>query len=243
MTVVIPAYNERRRLGPTLEAVSNFLAAQSYEADVIVVDDGSTDGTPELVEAHQRRDPNIHLVRNPGNCGKGYAVRHGMLEARGEWILFSDADLSTPIEELAKLLSAAQSAGAAVAIGSRAVNRSLVSIHQSVFREASGRIFNLLVRTITALQFCDTQCGFKLYRKDAAKQIFRLQQLDGFSFDVEDLFLAKRQGLRIIEVPVRWANVEGTKVSFTKGMQSFLDLVRIRWYHVSGRYRAVCKLA
>src|SRR5207302_3498988 len=181
--------------------------------EVVIVDDGSSDATANVVEQLSPANPCFRLLRNPGNRGKGYAVRHGMLEARGEWILYTDADLSTPIEEVDKLYAAVERQGAVIAIGSRALDRSLVSVHQSVFREYSGRFFNLVMRTLTGLPFKDTQCGFKLFRADAARTVFSQQQLDGFSFDVEDLFIAKRCGLKAIEVPVRWANVEGTKVS------------------------------
>jgi dolichyl-phosphate beta-glucosyltransferase len=206
------------------------------DSEIVVVDDGSTDTTAAFVENYAARTSRIRLLRNPGNRGKGYAVRHGMLDARGDWVLFSDADLSSPIEELEDLLEAAAKANADIAIGSRAIDRSLVKTHQSAARELSGRFFNLLVRLITRLPFQDTQCGFKLYRRDAARAVFSLQQLDGFSFDVEDLVIAKRLGFHVIEVPVEWANVEGTKVSLSKGLQSFADLVRIRWYDLTARY-------
>ena len=199
--------------------------------EVIVVDDGSRDGTARVVEEFARDNKCLRLVRNPGNRGKGYAVRHGMLEAKGEWILYTDADLSAPIEELEKLCRAAREQDAAVAIGSRAVDRSLVEVHQPAFRELSGRCFNLVMRMVTGLPFRDTQCGFKLYRADAARKIFSLQKQEGFSFDVEDLLIAKKLGERTVEVPVRWANVEGTKVRLSQGIMSFLDLVKIRMDH------------
>jgi dolichyl-phosphate beta-glucosyltransferase len=177
----------------------------------------------------------LRLLSNPGNRGKGYAVRHGMLDAKGEWILYTDADLSTPIGEIEKLCRAAAEQGAAVAIGSRAVDRSLVEKHQPALRELSGRCFNLVMRAVTGLPFRDTQCGFKLYRADAAREIFSRQRQDGFSFDVEDLLIAKKLGVRAVEVPVRWANVEGTKVRLSQGIMSFLDLVTIRMDHRGGR--------
>ena len=159
-----------------------------------------------------------------------------MLEARGEWRLFSDADLSTPIEELPKLYNTAKASHAGIAIGSRALDRSLVSVHQSAVREYSGRAFNFVMRSLTGLPFADTQCGFKLYRADAAQAVFSRQQLDGFSFDVEDLFIAARLGIPSVEVPVRWANVEGTKVSLSQGLRSFSDLLRIRRFSAAGKY-------
>lgn len=238
LSIVIPAYNEAQRLGATLDRIAAYLnGARFTNPEIIVVDDGSNDGTAALVEKHAAADSRIRLLRNPGNRGKGYAVRHGMLEARGDWVLFSDADLSSPIEEVEDLLEAAAATDAAVAIGSRALDRSMVKTHQSAARELSGRFFNVLMRLITGLPFQDTQCGFKLYRRDAARAVFALQRLDGFSFDVEDLVIAKRLGLRAIETPVEWANVEGTKVSLAKGLQSFADLVRIRWFDLTGSYR------
>ena len=235
---MIPAYNEERRLPSTLDTVLAWLNASAFpDAEVLVVDDGSGDGTAALVEARSAADPRVRLLRNPGNRGKGYAVRHGMSESRGGWILFSDADLSAPIEELPKLLGAAQEKNAAVAIGSRALDRSLIGVHQSRWRELSGIVFNLLMRVLTGLPFADTQCGFKLYSREAARQVFKRQRLDGFGFDVEDLFIARRLGLVAIEVPVKWNNVEGTKVGLTQGLRSFLDLLVIRWNGIRGVYR------
>jgi dolichyl-phosphate beta-glucosyltransferase len=237
LSIVIPAYNEERRLPSTLDAVFAWLDGNSYrDAEVLVVDDGSTDSTAALVEARAIQESRLRLVRNPGNRGKGYAVRHGMLEAQGDWILFSDADLSAPIEELPKLLAAAREKNSAVAIGSRALDRSLIGVHQSQWRELSGIFFNRLMRLLTGLPFADTQCGFKLFRRDAARRIFPLQRLDGFSFDVEDMFIAQSLGIATSEVPVRWNNVEGTKVGMAQGIASFLDLLRIRWYWLQGFY-------
>ena len=197
-----------------------------------MVDDGSGDRTAEVAAAF----PNVRVLRNPGNRGKGYSVRHGMLEARGEWTVFTDADLSTPFEELEKLWAAARE-GAAVAIGSRALDRTLIGVHQPYLREATGRIFNVFMRLVTGLPFSDTQCGFKLFRSCAAKKIFARQSLDGFGFDVEVLFIARRMGYSVAEVPVRWNDVAGTKVSLVRGMKAFLDPLRIRWNQLTGRYR------
>jgi dolichyl-phosphate beta-glucosyltransferase len=233
--VVIPAYNEEKRLPATLDRVLAWLDSQSLEfREVIVVNDGSTDGTAALVEGLRDAHAYLRLLNNPGNRGKGYSVRHGVLDARGEWVLFSDADLSTPIEDAARLFAAACEAGAEIAIGSRAVDRSLVSVHQSAMRELSGRFFNLVMRTVKGIPFRDTQCGFKLYRANAAREVFSRQKLDGFSFDVEDLYIARLLGIPAVEVPVRWANVEGTKVSALTGLQSFADLVRIRRHRRGG---------
>lgn len=229
LSIVIPAFNEEQRLPDTLDRITGWLAAKSWDqTEILVVDDGSRDGTAKLAESYGR---GVRLLRNPGNRGKGYAVRHGMLEANGEWILYTDADLSAPIEEFDKLCVAAATGKAQAAIGSRALDRSLVKVHQAPFREYSGRFFNLVMRMTTGLPFLDTQCGFKLFRRDAAQAIFSRQKLDGFSFDVEDLYIAKKLGIAVVEAPVRWSNVEGTKVSLLSGLRSFQDLVLIRRLH------------
>lgn len=234
----MPAFNEERRLPATLAALDAFLDRQPFAfLEVLIVNDGSGDGTAALVESFAATHRRYRLLNNPGNRGKGFSVRHGMLEARGEWILFTDADLSAPIEELTKLAAAATQQKAAVAIGSRALDRSLIGVHQPLFREYMGRFFNLIMRLATGLPFADTQCGFKLYRRDAAREIFGRQLLDGFSFDVENLMIARLLGYKTVEVPVRWNDVQGTKVSMLHGAKSFGDLLRIRWNQIQGRYR------
>jgi glycosyltransferase involved in cell wall biosynthesis len=235
LSIVIPAYNEEKRLPATLDRIAAWVSDSPLPVDeILVVDDGSRDGTAALAE---KRGGLVRLVRNPGNRGKGYAVRNGMLTAKGDWILSTDADLSAPIEELGKLIDAARRESAVVAIGSRALDRQLVKVHQPMMREFSGRAFNVVMRAVTGLPFRDTQCGFKLFRQDAAKDIFARQIEEGFSFDVEDLVIARMLGLRSIEVPVEWSNVEGTKVSLAQGMKSFADLVRIRARAMRGNYR------
>lgn len=236
LSIVVPAYNEAARLPLTLPRLISF-CQQHGSAELLIVDDGSRDTTANLIELAAKEHCFIRLLRNPGNRGKGYSVRHGMQEASGEWILSTDADLSSPIEEVQKLLTAAEREDAAVAIGSRALNRALVGVHQSAMREWSGRFFNLAMRLSTGLPFRDTQCGFKLYRCDAAKAIFPRQLLDGFGFDVEDLMIARIHGYRTVEVPVRWDNVEGTKVSALSGARAFSDLLVVRWNQIMGRYR------
>jgi dolichyl-phosphate beta-glucosyltransferase len=239
LSIVIPAYNEAKRLPATLDRILSYLAAEGADAttEILVVDDGSTDGTAALVREYGARHRCIRLLSNPGNRGKGFAVRHGMLAAENEWVLFTDADLSAPIEEFETLLKAAKDSGAAVAIGSRALDRRLIEVHQAAMRELSGRVFNAFMRFCTGLKIYDTQCGFKLYRRDAAREIFRRQLLDGFSFDVEDAVIAQQVNIRLIEVPVRWSNVEGTKVAFSNGLRAFLDVLQIRWNSICGRYR------
>lgn len=239
ISIVIPAYNEQRRLAATLSSVLSYLGRKDWRfAEVVVVDDGSADSTARLAEESAASHPEVRLVRNPGNRGKGYSVRHGVMEAKGDWVLFSDADLSAPIEELDKLAAAVHERGVSIAIGSRALDRSLIKIHQSWFRETAGRVFNLCMRLLTGLPFHDTQCGFKLYEAKAAREIFRRQRLERFGFDAEVLFIAKRMGFRCVEVPVRWSHSEGTKVSmFRDSLNMFLDLLRIRWNGLRGWYR------
>jgi glycosyltransferase involved in cell wall biosynthesis len=238
ISIVVPAYNEERRLPSTLDAIAAYLKKKEFAfAETVVVDDGSTDATARLVASRAAGDSRIRLLRNPGNRGKGYSVRHGMLEAKGDWILFTDADLSAPIDELDKLAAGAEAQRALVALGSRALDRSLIERHQPGLREAAGRCFNLVMRLTTGLPFRDTQCGFKLFEARTAREVFRRQQLDGFGFDVEALFIARRLGVRCIEVPVRWSDVEGTKVSALGGLDAFVDLLRIRVHQVAGKYR------
>jgi glycosyltransferase involved in cell wall biosynthesis len=233
ISIIIPAYNEEKRLPSTLERIRQYLDASDWEfAEVVVVDDGSRDGTVAVAEA-----ANVRVLRNPGNRGKGYSVRHGMLEAKGEWSLFSDADLSSPIEEIERLWAAARRERAPVAIGSRAVDRSLVGVHQPFFREAMGRVFNLTMRLVTGLPFHDTQCGFKLFESKSAREIFSRCLLDGFGFDVEALYIARRLGCRTLEVPVRWNDVEGTKVSPLRGLKAFWDPVQVRANGIRGKYK------
>ena len=238
LSIVIPAYDEEKRLSGTLERITSYLKNGKWKfTEVIVVDDGSRDRTVRVADKFRARVRSVRVLRNPGNRGKGYSVRHGMMEAKGEWTLFTDADLSTPIEELEKLWTAAQEARAQVAIGSRALDRSLIGVHQPLFRESAGKVFNLAARVITGLPFWDTQCGFKLFETRAAREIFRRQQLERFGFDVEVLFIARKLGYSTIEVPVRWNDVAGTKVSAVSGLAAFLDPLRVRFNQLRGKYR------
>ncbi len=232
ISIIIPAYNEEKRLPATLCQVKEYLAATSWEfTEIVVVNDGSRDSTAEVA-----RKAGVRLLQNPGNRGKGYAVRHGMLEAKGDWLLFSDADLSSPIEELDKLWSAIERERAQAAIGSRDLDRSLVGVRQPLFREFGGRFFNLVIRQITGLTFHDTQCGFKLFEGAAAREIFRRQRVERFGFDVEALFIAQRLGYRTLEVPVRWNDVAGTKVKMLGALAAFLDPLKVRWNSIAGKY-------
>jgi dolichyl-phosphate beta-glucosyltransferase len=238
LSIIIPAYNEEARLPATLDTIIAWLNQRSWSfCEVIVVDDGSTDQTVSVAKKFSGAGPCFRVLRNPGNHGKGYSVRHGMLAARGEWLLFSDADLSSPIEEFDKLYAAAERESAAIAIGSRALDRSLIGVHQPLFRERAGQVYNLAMRAALRLDLADTQCGFKLFRRDAALAAFSRQKLERFSFDAEVLFIARKLGFVITEVPVRWNNVEGSKVGMFNGAQSFLDLITIRVNSARGVYR------
>ena len=239
LSIVIPAFNEERRLGKTLDILNAWISAQSFSVEVLVVDDGSRDATVKLVRDFIDAHPSfpLKLLQNPRNSGKGAAVRNGVLASTGDWVLFSDADLSTPIEEYAKLRAAASKSGADLIIGSRAVDRSLVGKHQSFAREAAGRFFNLLMRSATGLNVQDTQCGFKLMRGPIGRRIFSVQKLDGFSFDVEMLVIANQNAHAIAEVPVRWFNADDSKVTLANGLRSFSDLLTIAANRRSGIYK------
>ena len=235
-SIVIPAYNEGKRLAPTLEQVTGYIRQQGWDAEVVVVNDGSRDNTSEIVRAFAERTPTVRLVENPGNRGKGYSVRHGILKARGDVIVFSDADLSSPIEEMPKLLQAID-AGADIAIGSRWLQAKLQTTRQSLHRQLFGRIFNGLNRVILGLGFADTQCGFKAFTRRAAQTILPLQRIERWGFDPEILFLARKFGFRVDEVPVRWGHVGGTRIHpLIDGARMFQEMLRIRWYDLEGKY-------
>ena len=235
LSVVIPAYNESARLPATLRRVREYLGAEGISHEIVVVDDGSDDDTSE--QARQAGGLAAVVVRNETNRGKGYSVRRGMLLARGERLLMTDADLSTPIEELPRL-QARLDEGYDVAIGSRAVAGARIEVHQRWFRENVGRAFNVLVRALALPGLKDTQCGFKLFTAQAAREAFSLARLDGFSFDVEALFIARLHRRRIAEVPVVWRNDAATRVDTLRGALAFLDVARIRWTAWRGRYSA-----
>jgi len=233
LSVVIPAYNEAKRLPRTLDRVIAYLREREASFEVLVVDDGSSDGTAGCVEA--RSDPRVTVVRNETNRGKGYSVRRGMLRVGGARRLMTDADLSTPIEELARF-QAHLDEGYDVVIASRALDGANIEVRQPWYRENMGRVFNLLVRLLVLPDLRDTQCGFKLFTARAAEVSFGPATHDGFSFDVESLFLARRAGLRILEVPVTWRNDAATHVGLGRGFLAFLDVVRIRARALSGGY-------
>ena len=237
ISIVVPAYNEEARLPETIRRIQAYLYnTEWFFHEILIVDDGSTDGTVAAAEEFAREYPNIRVLRNPGNRGKGYSVRHGMREALGEWRLFTDADLSAPIEELERLWAAMQRDQSDVAIGSRALDRSLIGVHQPGIRESAGKLFNQVMRAVVGLNVADTQCGFKLFRGTAALEIFPRQTQDRFGFDVEILFIAKKHGFKISEVPVRWNHMEGSKVGMLTGLHAFSELAAVRWNDWMGKY-------
>ncbi len=239
LSIVIPAFNEENRLGATLARIHDYFSGRSPALagiEVIVVDDGSTDATARVAQDLSRSMLCLRVISNGRNRGKGYSVGQGILHARGRIALFTDADLSSPIEECERLFDAIQ-AGNDIAIGSRAIDRTLIAVHQSRFREIAGIIFNRLVRMFTGLSIEDTQCGFKAFLLPACRIIFEQQRIEGFGFDPEILFLARRHGLRIAEVPVSWSHHPATKVHvYRDSIVMFLDLLRIRLNGVLGRY-------
>ncbi|PYX68214.1 MAG: glycosyl transferase [Acidobacteria bacterium] len=236
-SIVIPAYNESARISATLEKVLAYIAQRGWNAEVIVVNDGSRDSTAEIVRCAER-NPALRLIENPGNRGKGYSVRNGMLNAHGEILLFSDADLSSPIEEASKLVNAI-SAGADIAIGSRWLRSELQTERQPLYRQLFGRVFNVMLRVTLGLKYSDTQCGFKAFTRRAAQTIFPLQRIERWGFDPELLFLANKFGFKVAEVPVKWAHSEGTRISpLRDGIRMFAEMLKIRWYAFSGKYVA-----
>lgn len=237
-SLIIPAYNESARLGSTLERVLAYVHAQGWNAEVIVVNDGSRDNTAEIVKSFAAKDPILRLVENPGNRGKGYSVRNGMLNARGEILLFSDADLSSPIEEAPKLLAALDQ-GADIAIGSRWLRSETQTQRQPLHRQLFGRIFNLLLRLTLGLKFKDTQCGFKAFKQPAARAIFPPQKIERWGFDPEILFLARKFGFKVKEIPVVWGHSGGTRINpLVDGARMFQEMLRVRWYDLTGKYNA-----
>ena len=235
-SIVIPAYNESARLGGTLERVLAYVHARGWDAEVIVVNDGSQDNTADIVRTFAAKDPAVRLVENPGNRGKGYSVRNGMLHARGGIVIFSDADLSSPIEEAPKLLQAL-TAGADIAIGSRWLRAETQTQRQPLHRQIFGRIFNLMLRAMLGLKFKDTQCGFKAFRQPAVGAIFPLQKIERWGFDPEILFLARKFKFRVREVPVAWGHSGGTRINpLVDGSRMVMEMLRIRWYDLTGKY-------
>ena len=235
VSVIIPAFNEAHRIGSSIKKILAFIQDNELSAEIIVVDDGSDDDTARIAEAYSAQG--FRNIRNQSNRGKGYSVRKGFLEARGKYVLFTDADLSTPIDELDRLLEVA-GGGADTIVGSRAVDRSKIVVHQPRTRELGGIVYNWAVQVILGLPIKDTQCGFKLFRRESMLPVFRRQTIGRFGFDPEILFLARKRGLEICEIPVAWSHDSGSKVRFlSDGIGMFFDLIRIRWNWLVGRYR------
>jgi glycosyltransferase involved in cell wall biosynthesis len=236
LSIVIPAYNESARIENALERVLECVQARGWDAEVLVVDDGSTDNTAEIVQRWAQTHGRLHLIKNPGNRGKGYSVRNGLLQAAGDIVMFTDADLSAPIEEAERLIAAVES-GADVAIGSRWLDKQKQTVHQPLYRRFFGRCFNKLTRVVMGLPFKDTQCGFKAFKREAAQVIFRLQTIERWGFDPEILFIARKLKYRIQEVPVTWGHDERSRISYLKdGTQMLKEMAEIRSNSVRGRY-------
>jgi len=227
LSVVVPAYNEEQRLAVSLPVIKEYLERQPYTWEIVIVDDGSTDETSRVAR-ELCGTANCLLLRNQPNRGKGYSIRRGMLEARGRFRLFSDADLSTPIEELDKFWKYVEE-GNSVVIGSRALPDSQLEVRQSASRELAGRVFNAAVQTLLIRGILDSQCGFKLFTAEAAEQVFQRQELYGFAFDVEILLIARKLGFKIKEAPVRWIDSPASRVSTWGGVLGFWDLLRLKF--------------
>jgi dolichyl-phosphate beta-glucosyltransferase len=234
---IIPAYNESERLAESIPSVADYVRSRSLSAEIIVVNDGSTDSTAEVVRRFAEADSTVRLLENPGNRGKGYSVRSGMLHAKGALALFTDADLSSPITEADKLfLALAQ--GADVAIGSRWLKRELQTERQPLLRQLYGRLFNLALRLVLGLRYHDTQCGFKAFNRSAIQTIFTRQRIERWGFDPELLFLADKFKLRTSEVPVEWAHDHRSKIHpLRDGLRMGTEVMEVRWNDLMGRYQ------
>jgi glycosyltransferase involved in cell wall biosynthesis len=235
-SIVIPAFNESARIGRALSDVLRVLDEKRWDAEVIVVNDGSSDNTAAIIESFAARDKRVRLLQNPRNCGKGFSVRNGLLHAAGNILMFTDADLSAPMEEAERLFTAIRD-GADVAIGSRWLQRSRQTIHQPLYRQIFGRCFNMVTRMVMRLPFADTQCGFKAFRRNAAQTIFQLQRIERWGFDPEILFIALKRGYNITEVPVTWGHDERSRISYLRdGLKMLEELVYVRWNSLIGVY-------
>jgi len=241
ISLVLPAYNEQPRIHASLEKIEQHASGHWPAWELIVVDDGSADGTATLVEQYQSSGSSasrVHLLRNEINRGKGFSVRRGFLESANDVVIFSDSDLSTPIEESKKLLDAILRGGCDGAFGSRALPDSLIREHQPMWREWGGKVYNLLMRVIAGLPYQDTQCGFKAFRRSVFLPVFQRQRIERFGFDVEILYLARKRGIPLEEVPVAWSHSPDSKVRYSRdSAEMFLDLLRIRWNDWRGKYK------
>ena len=232
ISVVIPVYNEENRIVPTLKKIKDYLEKKSYPYEIIVVDDGSKDRTPEIIREIREKDNRVSLIRFLKNRGKGAVVKEGVLSAKGDYILFTDSDLSTPIEELDKLIFYIKEKGYDIAIGSRGLPKSKILIHQPWYREKMGKIFNMFVRLLVIPGIYDTQCGFKLFKGKIARRLFCLQRVSNLAFDVEILYLAKRFGYSVKEIPVHWINSSQSKVHLlSDSSRMLITLIKIFFRH------------
>lgn len=232
ISVVIAAYNEEKRIGDSLVKIYDYLKKHNHDFEIIVIDDGSNDGTLNLLMEYSKKIPNFIILKNKGNKGKGYSIKKGILKSKGDIVLFTDADLSTPIEEIEKLVHCLKN-GYQAAIGSRALPNSEIKVYSAWYRQLMGKVFNKIIRLILSLDYYDTQCGFKCFKRDAAQEIFKSLKISRFSFDVEILFVAKLLGFRIKEVPVCWYNSPESKVKLLKdSSRMFWDVLRIRFSHI-----------
>lgn len=233
LSIIIPAYNEENRLLHTLEQVFAFLAKEPYTAEVIVVENGSSDRTLALAQAEAERHPNLRVFHND-QAGKGRAVRRGMLEAQGAYRIFCDADLSMPIEEIRRFIPPELDSD--IVIASREV-KGAVRYNEPSYRHLTGRVFNLLIRLLALPDLHDTQCGFKGFRAEVAEDLFRYQSIEGWAFDVEILFIAKKRGYQIVELPIPWYYNAESKINVLRdSFQMFLDLLKIRQNALQGKY-------
>ena len=236
LSIVIPAFNEECRLEATLDKVDAFIRAADWNAEIIVVDDGSTDGTSRLVTRHMQQKPHLRLLQNHINRGKGFSIRRGVEAALGDVILLSDADLSVPMSEAPKLLKAIEH-GADIAIGSRGVQAGGACAAAPWHRRLCSAGFKMVVQSVLGLRFEDTQCGFKAFKRKAARLTFSRQRIERWGFDPELLFLAEKNGFKVVEIPVQWAHDENSTISPVRdGMRMFFEVLKIRWNSMTGAY-------
>jgi dolichyl-phosphate beta-glucosyltransferase len=232
ISIILPVYNEEQRIGKTLEAIGEYLNKKNIDYELIIVDDGSTDNSVKVVEEFFLSRPQIKykLLKNNKNLGKGAAIRKGVFSAEGKLVYFTDADLSTPIEEMFKFIDVIEKEGYDIVIGSRGLKESKILVHQPFYRETMGKIFNKIIKILLMKDFNDTQCGAKMFKNEVAKKVFSLSKIDNFAFDVEILYIAKKLGFKIKELPVVWKNSKGSKVKlFVDSLNMLLSLFKIRF--------------
>ncbi len=237
ISIIIPAYNEEKKIADTLTIIVEYLNQKRWNAEILVIEDGSKDNTAKIIREIAQHHDCIHLIQNNINKGKGYSVKQGVLAARGEFILFTDADNSTPIEEVEKLLFALENSKCDIAIGSRSLPKSRIEIPQPFYRKIMGKVFNIFVRMILKLNIKDTQCGFKCFPQNIARQLFQYQRLERFGFDAEILFLAQRHRYHIKEIPILWKNRMESRVHIIKdSIRMLMELCIVKRNHLLGLY-------